>query len=473
MHPSHVRRRIIGRSSAALLLSSALFGATGPAHSQPEQPAPAPAAPPAEPEAQPQPRPAVSETDAPASPIASEPTAEPVGSPVRATTSKPSPPAAAAAAGTCGASQLRTIAAELEPAVARVLAPGGAGIGLAVGSGRRVITALSLVKAGRGVQVRFGTDGPRYDASIVAIDEAHGLALLELETGAASRWASVAPRNAELGDPVISVGLAVVAEHFDVDEDLALQPGNVVTRDAVRLRSDAFESPHLERGSPLVDCEGRLLSMTTGFHDADVGPPTEVIRTLLADADQQEPYTGSWSIAHPSLAFMVHIDHSNASGYDSPNRWFGARFGTAVIGHDQWYFPLRFGVLALGGPEPDGELADRDGIRLQAETGFGYRAMLKGGAVPVYLVPQITAVLSWQSIQQEVTALSVDTSQCPPGGTCPVQSTYIETEDDLLRVMPAAGLSLGFGFAEVGYQLQLDVEELNRSVHQIGLGAQF
>lgn len=48
-----------------------------------------------------------------------------------------------------------------------------------------------------------------------------------------------------------------------------------------------------------------------------------------------------------------------------------------------------------------------------------------------------------------------------------------ERVDDLMRVLPTAGLKLQIGAATFGYELQLDVIRPEQSIHQLTVGFQF
>jgi hypothetical protein len=152
--------------------------------------------------------------------------------------------------------------------------------------------------------------------------------------------------------------------------------------------------------------------------------------------------------------------------------WLGGSLGLALIGDDQWFFPVRLSLLGLVEPTPDSELANRSGMRFQAHLGVGYRAMLRGGDLPLYLVPEIGGALSWEQITDETTLFTTDLASCR-SGTCAVRWDLVDTTNDLFRVMPTAGLTFGFGYGEIGYQFQIDPTEIERSVHQITVGAQF
>jgi hypothetical protein len=373
----------------------------------------------------------------------------------------------------CAPRSVRAAVAQLRASLVRVRAPGGVGLGIILAPSGRVLTAFSLVEAGRGIEIQLPGEESRRDAHVVAVHQAGRVALLELEPADdVASGVQLAPEDILLGEPVIALGATWEGEQSPGPQQLVVSQGAVTATEAGVLRSSVLESRHMLRGSPIVDCSGRLVGVATDRWD-DVAATAAVVRELLAPASAAEDYSGGWSLAHPSLSLIAQFGQTASPGYDESDRWLGGSLGLALIGDDQWFFPLRLSLLGLTEPDPVGQLADRSGMRFQAHLGIGYRAMVRGGDVPFYIVPEVGGLLSWERIREEGTLLQADLTSCAAPGLCPVSWEPTVDERELFRAMPTVGLSLQIGVGQFGYEAQLDPKDMERTVHQVLGGVQF
>ncbi|MEZ4444576.1 MAG: serine protease [Polyangiaceae bacterium] len=380
-----------------------------------------------------------------------------------------SPPEAvvATAPDRCAPADLRALAERVGGSVVRVEAPMTLATGFVFHSRRHVVTTFSAVETGRGILV--GED--RQEATVVAYDSAHDLAILEVPSPLAGRPLDLGESPA-LGDPVVGVD----PRHWLDEPDAPIvQPGTVTSLSDHRLRTDVIAIAGLGAGSPIVDCSGEVVAVA---HGSWSGLATRVEH--LADLEDRlaegaevpaEPYSGGWSLAHPSLSFIGQIEHRKRPGFDDRHDgWLGLSLGTALIGDDRWYFPFRLGIAGLVSPDRT-PLDKRTGYRFQLETGVGYRFLLLGGEVPIYLVPKIGVTLAGERLTTE--RYSFATSPCAVE-PCPVAvGDPLRVDRDMFRVMPTLGLSAQIGPAEIGYQFQLDPKDPSRSLHQMTVGLQF
>ena len=338
------------------------------------------------------------------------------------------------------------------------------GLGFSFGSGRWVATALHLVENGRGIEVVSGEDVRQ--ATLIAAGREHGVAILRLDRPLAATPLVAAKRDLSVGEPLLALGY----EGWGQDADVVVSPGIVTARRDEHVRSDALAKLPASDGAPVLDCAGDLVGIASraGGYIAHARTLSTLGKTI---DDGAEPIEAGWSLAHPMVGFLGQIGASRDPASGRPDAWFGGSVGTALIGDDRWYIPFEARFSILAGPPPIDPLVERSGSRLQLHTGLGYRFMLSGGDLPIYLTPVAGAALSWERVVTRGATLSLDA--CARGGRCDLGISVNERVDDLMRVMPTAGLKLQIGAATFGYELQLDVIRPDESIHQFTFGFQF
>jgi hypothetical protein len=301
--------------------------------------------------------------------------------------------------------------------------------------------------------------GEPQPADVVAISRDGGLAVLELAagvTGVTPLEPSTAPL--EVGAPVLRLG-HLEDQHESVFTMVAatvtaVSDWNVYTNAAHEWVS----------GGPVLDCQGRVAGVIVDPW-TDRLTRVQSIDKLVAEIGQQERYTGTWSIMHPSFGAIFHFQPDNV--------WMGASLGTAIIGEDSWYFPLRVAALGLIGPNDDRDL-DRSGARFQLELGVGYRILIGSGDTPVYLVPQLGGAFGYQFINQNRIEYLVTSGGCSALNPCVGQQVTVEGASQTdWHASPQATLGLGFGYGELSYSFQMDVTDVAASTHQLYIGFQF
>ena len=266
-------------------------------------------------------------------------------------------------------------------ALVEVESPAGFGYGFVFHSPEHVATRFSMVDTGRGIEVVLSGDRRR-QAVVVAYDEKNDLAILKLDRPAGVAPLKAAKRASTVGEPVLSIAEKQI---YDEEPEIVIEPGIVTNVEDEHFRSDAGHS-HYSWGGPLLDCSGAVIGMSEGGWSDDATPAV-ALNALRKEIAQEQIYDGDWSLAHPSVTFPIQIDQGIEPGFNHPDGWMGIGLGTALIGKDRWFFPIRASVMALVGPEIETDNSSRIGGRVQLETGIGYRAMLSGGAIPLYLVP--------------------------------------------------------------------------------------
>ena len=387
----------------------------------------------------------------------------------------------------CSASEIRLASVDLGSSLVKVEAPGASGLGFVFYSRSHVLTPASLVDTGRGIRVRFDDDGAAVGAKVVAYDEANDLALLELDSPAPGQPLALGSKEVAPGDPVMTVlrssdyanqvkvkdnrhYLRARREHMRRYPDTVVETGAVTFSRANRLRTSALREGHGHWGAPILDCAGGLVGMATS-PISDEATGFEAISAISNDVADEAVYYGRWSAFSPHAALVGQLDHKPRVGFNDRDAWLGFSVGNALIAYDRLFLPARFTATFLVGPEMEQPLDTRSGYRLQGSLGVGYRIMLKGGAVPFYLVPVIGGTVMYERIETQRTELWVD-APCPDGGcrATPFVSREIAKQT---RVMPTFGGGMQIGAGELSYQFILDTEQNDLSTHQVSLGVQF
>lgn len=202
---------------------------------------------------------------APAAALAALPTNTPIGEVVQrlASAAVPVNPRLEALASLPADSALRGV----QPAVVRILAPGGAGTGVNLRDDGLVLTAAHVVSGvGAVVRVEF-PDGSPFAATCVAWDEHRDLALLDFE--------GLALPFARLADSAPSVGSSIVVIGNPGGETMApfqVSSGRIVAiddaRDGTGLRGAVTHSAWTEwghSGAPLFDLSGHIVGLHNSY----------------------------------------------------------------------------------------------------------------------------------------------------------------------------------------------------------------
>ncbi len=363
-------------------------------------------------------------------------------------------PSRAVANERCSKEQFALAHSVLTGTIATIKSPDGSGVGVLFHSRRYVVTAMSLVETGRGVHVRVG--GKNFDSRIVAIDDDAGVAILELSMPVAHAPLRAAQVPATIGDPVLA---GTVTYEINREPDTVVTKGVVTSVHEDRFRTNALGA-HERWGAPVLDCGARVVGVSTTAYGDQIATIDQVVG-LVDQIGSQEEYTGKWSILHPYFGMATQIAHRPEPGAKGRQVWMGPSMGIALIAEDRWYFPVQYAATFLVRRDDANPLVAKVGVAMTIEAAIGYRFLLMGGEVPLYLVPTIGGTLNWQNIKTTTTALD--------GGI--LSSSLVET--NLVRMMPSIGLDFQFGFGRVGYQFTLDTNDFARSIHQVNIGFEF
>ncbi len=407
---------------------------------------------------------------APVVPVASDlaPTAPPVAAPPASVTAVASDsiPARAdgRAIGACGTESIGGLADKVHPAVVEVAGSYVWAVGFAFEEPDLVVAPAAVASKGRGVEVTY--QGRTLPATIVAVDDNAGLALLRVPGLHVDRPLTASPVKVQLGTATVGPTFAY-GEYGEISKQMS--DGAVTAVDGARFKAAPNAGLGYHWGAPLVDCSGRVLGMSD-WYGTDVTSVKGVQTMITRVRAGTKPYEGGWTFDHPTFHVLLEVDQNGEA-------WGGIDLGFAVVAKDRLELGFSGRVLGRGDPEPDGtdSWSYREwGVRGGADARAGYRLMLTEGAMPFYLVPHLGAGFDVTYRGAERTRQRALLADCAPDGTCPVITETDDVEADArARVYPAAGVGARLGFVELDYTFRLDVAEPQLSSHQIGFGIQF
>jgi putative serine protease PepD len=169
--------------------------------------------------------------------------------------------------------------ASILPVRVRGVASAGSGTGFVIDTGGVIVTNAHVVKDAQQVQVRLQDDGSYVDADVVGTDVSSDLAVLRVDTSAASRLRPLPLADSDkvrVGDQTLAIGYPLglnrsasasagivsglgrsidAANNFSIDKviqtDAAINPGN--------------------SGGPLLDAAGRVIGVNTAILTAGGG----------------------------------------------------------------------------------------------------------------------------------------------------------------------------------------------------------
>jgi len=188
----------------------------------------------------------------------------------------------------------------------------GSGSGVVLTSDGEILTNAHVVAEATSVTVRVPGEVDARPAVVLAVDEAHDLALLRIEADGLQPATFADPDEIRVGDAVVSVGYAL-----DLDGDPTISVGivsalNRASSDVTKalkglIQTDAAISSG-NSGGPLVNSAGEVVGITTlialdepgvsangvGFaiSNAEVLPEIERLRATARGSVRQEAFLG-------------------------------------------------------------------------------------------------------------------------------------------------------------------------------------
>jgi len=365
------------------------------------------------------------------------------------------------AAPECPSAFIEHVYKETKPSVVRITRPDGAlGTGFVYFTPKHVATALHVVDLGRDVRVEF-PGGQKTTAEIVAVDEEHDLAILELAEPGGPDAKPLVPRyEVAVGAPILAIGnpygdLARFSGELEGLLNFSVSQGIVSAKSEAFIQTDAVLSPG-NSGGPMLSCDGhvvgiadRLLEQRIGF-----GVPVVHLQHLTTHIGERK-YLGRWTARDAGLGVMWHLDQST---------YFGPYLGGSLVGADRFAITVRVGILFAGKDDTSEPIVDRSVRRLFAELTLNWRMLLFPYSLPTYFTAGAGVLGTIDRGDETRLGISTDT---PP--------KLVATTSDIRGggVMPMVQAVLDLASLEGGYGFALDVVHPKLSVHRIMVGLSF
>lgn len=358
----------------------------------------------------------------------------------------------------CEQSFIERVYKATKSSIVRITGPdGGLGTGFVFHTKKHVATALHVVELGRDVRVEF-PGGKATTAEVVAFDEAHDLAILEL--AAAADAPPLSPRfEVAVGAPILAIGnpygdLTRFARDLEGLLNFSVSQGIVSAKSDAYIQTDAVLSPG-NSGGPMLTCDGlvigvadRLLESRIGF-----GVPVRHLVKLTSEIGQRR-YIGHWTGKDGELGIGWHVDTAT---------YVGPYMGVSIVGYDRVAITTRLGILFAGKEETNEPVVDRSVRRLFGEVAVSYRVLLFPYAFPTYLSVGGGALFTFDRGDETRLGAVNDPSGAP---RLVATTTAIRGGG----VMPIAQAVLNLGSLRGSYGFALDVLHPEYSAHRVLVG---
>jgi S1-C subfamily serine protease len=354
-----------------------------------------------------------------------------------------------------------------KPSVVRITRPdGGLGTGFVFFSNKHVATALHVVDLGRDVRVEF-PGGKQTTAEVVAWDEEHDLAILELED--ATDAAPLVPRtNISIGAPILAIGnpygdLPRFSRELEGLLNFSVSQGIVSAKTDSLIQTDAVLSPG-NSGGPMLSCDGHVVGIADKLLEARIGFGVPVIHlSKLAGKIGQAKYRGRWTGRDSAIGIAWNIDTAT---------YFGPYLGGSLVGYDRVSITTRIGILFAGKGTTSDPVVDRSIRRIFGELVLGCRILLFPYAFPTYFTLGVGVLGTFD--RGEETRLGA--SLGPPGCTGSACVPTLSANTVAIRgggIEPLANAVLHLGGLEGSYGFAVDVLHPEFSTHRVLLGLSF
>lgn len=355
-----------------------------------------------------------------------------------------------------------------KPSVVRITRPDGAlGTGFVFFSNKHVATALHVVDLGRDVRVEF-PGGKTTQAEVVAWDEDHDLAILELAEP--SEAPPLVPRwHVPIGAPILAIGnpygdLARFSQELEGLLNFSVSQGIVSAKSDAYIQTDAVLSPG-NSGGPMLTCDGMVIGVADRLLESRIGfgVPVWHLSRLTARIGERK-YYGRWLARDGALGIAWNWD---------VNQYIGPYVGGSIVGFDRIAVTTRIGILFAGKRETTAPIVDRSITRLFGELVVGYRMLLLPYALPSYLTIGGGVLASFDRGEETRLLVGLDPPGCQGVTACTATATTRTTTIRGGGFAPLGQAVLHVGAIEASYGFALDVVHPRLSTHRLLVGLSF
>ncbi len=367
----------------------------------------------------------------------------------------------------CEAAYIEHVYKATKPSVVRITRPdGGLGTGFVFFSNKHIATALHVVDLGRDVRVEF-PGGAVTTAEVVAWDEEHDLAILEL-ADAAEAAPLVARWHVEIGSPVLAIGnpygdLPRFSRELEGLLNFSISQGIVSAKSDAFIQTDAALSPG-NSGGPMLSCDGQVIGIADKLLEQKIGfgVPVVHLSRLISQVGARK-YRGRWTGKDSAVGVMWHEDSST---------YFGPYIGGSLVAYDRFAITTRIGILFAGKDSTSEPVVNRSTRRIFGELVFGYRILLFPYAFPSYLTIGAGILGTFDRGTETRLGGSVGPPGCA-GISCTVNLAATTSAIRGGGIEPLANAVLQIGGLEVSYGFALDVLNPDYSTHRALAGVSF
>lgn len=361
---------------------------------------------------------------------------------------------------------------EARPGIVRVESGLAVGAGFVAIDGSHVVTSRSIVAEGHGIRV-IDVEGNARSATVIVSAPDDDLALLELSSALAAAPLDVAGwESLDVGREVVVLSFAMGhARHGRsgrADFEYGLTAGAI---NAIGDRAIQVDARPAVVGSPIVDCHGDVVGVVRHAHmmmtgmDFTFGVGSGAVADLLSRVDHPESHGGRTRL------FMGLGLSAAWEDLPDPNPDFliGGYLQLGLTVNDAFVLAAR-GHFLMADNEPSGtDVLRLSANRFRVDAYLGWRQLVAfGGGMGFHF--ELAAGASVNMLRDGQRQIVSDA----------MGLRFIDTTTERWRVRPLVMATVELGFVQIGYQLELELEDRGpigaggvHAYHLFSLGARF
>jgi hypothetical protein len=355
---------------------------------------------------------------------------------------------------------IRNVYEDSRRAVVRIDTEIGTGTGFFFHSRRHLATAFHVVGGAKYIFVSF-QDGRRMRATVVAHDQEHDVALIELEQDAGAQVLEPYDGPLSMGMQVVAIGhpfsdLSRIEPQLKGLLDWSLVAGIVGAFSDNWIQLSASVNPG-HSGGPVLSADGRVIgvvsSRLTQAEGLAFAARVQELEALIPLIGKQEPPHIIFTRDAYEIGWAVQAEEGSLTG-------LVAGAGVKI----EQSFPLRARLMYVTGthPPPNESITLEDISRIAGEVDIGWTFFQYYFSATAQVG---SSVMHDVRVDQRLPIVYDDPSCATPG--CPQRAQVDRQNNSVWNWMPYAGISLDYGVFRGSYAYQLDVLDRGRSQHRI------